>query len=51
MIKSHVCIENMAYRKSNIVRKVLGVVLLGSTCMLAGCLFKERIPLVHLHMF
>lgn len=42
MIKSHVCIENMAYRKSNIVRKVLGVMLLGSTCMLAGCLFKEK---------
>ncbi|WP_273719885.1 MULTISPECIES: outer membrane protein assembly factor BamD [unclassified Bartonella] len=42
MIKSHVCIENMAYRKSNIVRKVLGVMLLGSSCMLAGCLFKEK---------
>lgn len=42
MIKSHVCIENMAYRKSSIVCKVLGVMLLGSTCMLAGCLFKEK---------
>ncbi|WP_273759365.1 outer membrane protein assembly factor BamD [Bartonella sp. ML70XJBT.G] len=42
MIKSYVCIENMAYRKSNIVCKVLGVMLLGSTCMLAGCLFKEK---------
>ncbi|WP_375613374.1 MULTISPECIES: outer membrane protein assembly factor BamD [unclassified Bartonella] len=42
MKKSHVCIGNMTYRKSNIVRKILGGVLLGSTCMLAGCLFKEK---------
>ncbi|EJF75712.1 outer membrane protein assembly factor BamD [Bartonella alsatica] len=42
MTKSRVCIENMAYRKSNIVRKILGVMLLGSTCMLAGCLFEEK---------
>ncbi|AGF76057.1 outer membrane protein assembly factor BamD [Bartonella vinsonii] len=42
MIKSYRCIENLAYRKSNIVRKVLGGMLLGSTCMLAGCLFKEK---------
>ncbi|WP_455465600.1 outer membrane protein assembly factor BamD [Bartonella sp. B39] len=42
MTKFYVCIENMADRKSNIVRTVLGVMLLGSTCMLAGCLFKEK---------
>ncbi|WP_126603567.1 outer membrane protein assembly factor BamD [Bartonella vinsonii] len=42
MINSYRCIENLAYRKSNIVCKVLGVMLLGSTCMLAGCLFKEK---------
>ncbi|MBB5073150.1 outer membrane protein assembly factor BamD [Bartonella callosciuri] len=42
MTKSYLCIANMAYRKSNVVRKILGVVLLGSTCMLTGCLFKEK---------
>ncbi|WP_455478976.1 outer membrane protein assembly factor BamD [Bartonella sp. B23] len=42
MTKFDVCIENMADRRSNIVRTVLGVMLLGSTCMLAGCLFKEK---------
>ncbi|WP_208440497.1 outer membrane protein assembly factor BamD [Bartonella raoultii] len=42
MTKSRVCIENMAYKKSDIVRKLLGVMLLGSSCMLAGCLFKEK---------
>ncbi|WP_455480366.1 outer membrane protein assembly factor BamD [Bartonella sp. B12(2025)] len=42
MTKSRVCIRNMVYRKSNVVCKVLGMVLLGSTCMLAGCLFKEK---------
>ncbi|CDO47153.1 hypothetical protein AT246_05260 [Bartonella henselae] len=42
MIKSHVSIKNVAYRKSNILRKVLGVIFLGSTCILAGCLFKEK---------
>ncbi|ATP12607.1 outer membrane protein assembly factor BamD [Bartonella henselae] len=42
MIKSHVSIKNVAYRKSNILRKVLGMIFLGSTCILAGCLFKEK---------
>ncbi|WP_208435931.1 outer membrane protein assembly factor BamD [Bartonella phoceensis] len=42
MIKTYICIENISYRKSKIVRKVLGIMLLGSTCMLAGCLFKEK---------
>ncbi|WP_074381277.1 outer membrane protein assembly factor BamD [Bartonella doshiae] len=42
MTKSHLCIGNMAYRKSNVISKVLGVMLLGSTCILAGCLFKEK---------
>ncbi|WP_336294289.1 outer membrane protein assembly factor BamD [Bartonella sp. CB169] len=42
MTKSRVCIKNMPYRKSNVAYKVLSVVLLGSTCMLAGCLFKEK---------
>ncbi|MET3559822.1 outer membrane protein assembly factor BamD [Bartonella japonica] len=42
MIKSHVGTENIAYRKSHVVCKVLGVVLLGSTFTLAGCLFKEK---------
>ncbi|CAF26357.1 outer membrane protein assembly factor BamD [Bartonella quintana] len=42
MTKSHVCIENIVYKKSDVVRKLLGVVLLGSTCVLGGCLFKEK---------
>ncbi|WP_019222428.1 outer membrane protein assembly factor BamD [Bartonella rattaustraliani] len=43
MTKSHVGIENMIYRKSHVLCKLLGVMLLGSsTCMLAGCLFKEK---------
>lgn len=42
MTKSHVFAGNMAYRKSNVVSKVLTVTLLGGTCVLAGCLFKEK---------
>ncbi|BBL53147.1 outer membrane protein assembly factor BamD [Bartonella quintana] len=42
MTKSHVYIENIVYKKSDVVRKLLGVVLLGSTCVLGGCLFKEK---------
>ncbi|KEC54603.1 outer membrane protein assembly factor BamD [Bartonella koehlerae] len=42
MIKSHVSIKNVAYKKSNILRKILGMMFLGSTCVLAGCLFKEK---------
>ncbi|WP_317993477.1 outer membrane protein assembly factor BamD [Bartonella gliris] len=42
MTKSHTCIGNMADRKSNVVRKLFRVVLLGGTCLLAGCLFKEK---------
>ncbi|WP_336279523.1 outer membrane protein assembly factor BamD [Bartonella sp. CB175] len=44
MTKSHIPIDNMAYGKFNfdIVRKVLHGVLLGSTFLLAGCLFKDK---------
>ncbi|MBX4335043.1 outer membrane protein assembly factor BamD [Bartonella raoultii] len=42
MTKYYVCAGNMAYRKSNIVSKVLGVALLGGSFVLAGCLFKEK---------
>ncbi|WP_455473777.1 outer membrane protein assembly factor BamD [Bartonella sp. B30(2025)] len=42
MTQSHIRIKNMAYGKFNIVRKIFSRVLLGSTFLLAGCLFQEK---------
>ncbi|WP_336288255.1 MULTISPECIES: outer membrane protein assembly factor BamD [unclassified Bartonella] len=42
MIKFYACVKSMAYRKSDIVCKVLGGGLLGCTVLLAGCLFKDK---------
>ncbi|WP_455476487.1 outer membrane protein assembly factor BamD [Bartonella sp. B17] len=42
MTKPYIRIENMAYGKSNIRCRILSGVLLGSTLLLAGCLFKEK---------
>ncbi|WP_455476682.1 outer membrane protein assembly factor BamD [Bartonella sp. B41] len=42
MVVSHAHIEGIAYRKFDIVRRVLSGIFLGSSFLLAGCLFEDK---------